>query len=131
MRGEEMDGFWWAKRTLGIELQDVDVAVRVRGNDVQLLPIRQEIRSQDLDVLRRFAENAQLVRILRVAREPDPLDRIAHHAQAGAFELLRGRDVALHVHEGDGQQRAVLLETSHHAFLALGGEEEALGADFG
>lgn len=117
--------------TLWIELQHVDVAIRVCGNDVQLLSIWQEIGGDGFDMFRRFAKEAQLIWIFRVPREPYALDRIAHDTQSSAFELFGGTDIALHVHEGHWQQRPVLFQASDHAFLTLCSEQEALRADLG
>ena len=64
-----------------------------------------------------------------VSCEPDTLDGIAHETQACARQLLGHADVALHVHEGDRQEGAVFLQAAHHALLALGREQEALGTD--
>ncbi len=53
-----------AERTLGVELQDVDVAVCVRDGDVELFVRREEGGGYDFDCVRRFAEKADLVGLL-------------------------------------------------------------------
>lgn len=50
--------------TFGIELQDMDIAIRVRDDEVQLLSIREEIRGQDFDVRGGFPEEAELIGVL-------------------------------------------------------------------
>ena len=99
-------GAGWGKgkerRTLGIELQDVDVAVCVRDGDVELLVCGEEGGCHHFDGVRRFAEESELVGIFllfrmgqsvlsslcmglttaseayRVPAEPHPLHRIPH-----------------------------------------------------
>ena len=39
----------------------------------------------------------------RVSGEPNPLERIGHETQACAGQLRGGADIALHIHERDGQ----------------------------
>ena len=72
-----------------------------------------------------------MVGLFGVAGEPGALEGVAEEAEARAGELLGDAHVALHVHECDGEEGAVFFEAADHAFLALGGEEEALGSDFG
>ena len=64
------DGVWaggWVerwRRTLGVELENVDVAVRVRDGDVELFVRREECCCYHFDCVGRFAEEAELVGIL-------------------------------------------------------------------
>lgn len=59
------------------------------------------------------------------------MERVGEEAEPRAGQAFRDADVALHVHEGDGEEGAVFFQAADHAFLALGGEQEALGADGG
>lgn len=52
------------RRTLGVELENVDVAVRVRDGDVELFVRREECCYYHFDRVGRFAEEAELVGIL-------------------------------------------------------------------
>ena len=52
------------RRTLGVELEDVDVAVCVRDGHVELFVGRQEGGGHHFDGARRFAEEAELVGFL-------------------------------------------------------------------
>lgn len=61
--GERSEG----GRTLGIELQDVDVAVCVRDSYVELSVRREEGGGYHFDGMGRFAEEAELVRFLLCA----------------------------------------------------------------
>lgn len=47
---------WNLRRTLWIILEDMDVAVAIRDDDVELLPVREEIRSHYFEVESVFAE---------------------------------------------------------------------------
>ena len=107
----------------------MDIAIRVCSNNIKLFPIWQEIGSNNLDMLRRLAQKAQLGWIFRETGEPYSFDRITHDTQPGASELFDRADVALHVYERHRKQRPILFQTSNHAFLTLGCEHEALRAD--
>ena len=117
--------------TLRIKLQNVNMTIGIAGHDVQLLSIRQEIRIQHLHPSGALAEQHHLVRLLRVACEPNTLEGVGHQAEACTGQLLDTRDVAVHIHKRHGQERAVFLETAHHALLALGDKHQTLGADLG
>lgn len=58
-RGEEL-----RIHTIRVKLQDMQIAICVPHDDVQLLTVGQEIGGDGLDVVWRFAEKAELVRIL-------------------------------------------------------------------
>lgn len=51
-------------RTIGIELQNMNVAIGVCDDHVELLAVREEVGGHDFDVLRGFAKGAHLVGFL-------------------------------------------------------------------
>lgn len=65
----------------------------------------------------------------RVAHEPGPLCRIAHQKHTRSVKLLCHCHVTLHIHESNGQQRAVLLQASYHALLTLCHQQETLATN--
>ena len=52
------------RHTIGVELQDMQITVCVCDDDEQLFTIGQKVGGDGLDVLRRLAEEAELVRVL-------------------------------------------------------------------
>ena len=107
----------------------MDSAVSVAGDDEKVVAVGEEVGGEDLEAGGGLAEEHHLVGFLGVAGEPEALDGVGEEAEARAAELAHRRHVAVHVHEGDGQQGAVLLETADHALLALRHQHQALGAD--
>ena len=65
MRDRDEDG--GMVRTVGVELQDVQVTVCVCNDDVELFAVRQEVGGDGFDMVWRFAEEAELVRVLLFA----------------------------------------------------------------
>lgn len=118
-------------RILRVEREDVQVCICIGDEQREALRrrVRQELARQRLEAVPRAPKEDHLVRLLGVSREPHALEGVAHEQHARARQRLEERDVALHVHEGDGQQRAVLLEPAHHALLPLRHDQEALGAE--
>lgn len=51
-------GQWMCVLTFRIKLQDMDIAIGVRGDEVQLFSIREEVGGKDFDGMRRFAEES-------------------------------------------------------------------------
>ena len=67
----------------------------------------------------------------RISAKPYPFDRVPHQTQSRPRQLPHHADIALHVQKRHRQQRPVLLQSPHHALLALRRDQEALGADAG
>ena len=93
----------------GVELEEVKIRVRVDEDDEQGFAGGEKVSGEDLDGFGGFGEEAELVGVFRVAGEPGTLNGVSHDAEAGCFKLFCDADVALHVHECDGEEGAVFF----------------------
>jgi hypothetical protein len=88
--------------TIGVKLEDVEIAVGVGGDDVELFAYWEDFCSDYFHVVGLLAEKSHFVGLFTVACKPDSFQGIGEHAQTRTGQFLDGCDIRIHVHECDG-----------------------------
>jgi hypothetical protein len=76
------------RRTLGVELQNMQIAIKVSSYNVELLANRQDFCGDNFHVVSLLPEKSHFVRLFRIAGEPNAFECVSEDAKTGAREFF-------------------------------------------